>query len=75
MSSALSKRVRDIPELCQCSDLYIFPSLQEGLPVALMEAIASRIPVVASNVRGNVDLLKNMDFQIQVEADLGLPIQ
>lgn len=53
---------QDISELCQCADLYVFPSLQEGLPVALMEAIACRTPVVCSNIRGNTDLIKNQDY-------------
>ena len=48
----------DISELCQCSDLYVFPSLQEGLPVALMEAISCKVPVVCSNIRGNTDLIE-----------------
>lgn len=48
---------RDIVELLWASDLFVFPSLQEGLPVALMEAMASGINVVASHIRGNVDLI------------------
>lgn len=47
----------DISELCDCADYFIFPSFQEGLPVALMEAIASSTPVVCSNIRGNTDLV------------------
>ena len=47
----------DIAELCACSDLFVFPSLQEGLPVALMEAIASKTPVLCSKIRGNVELV------------------
>ena len=47
---------KDIPELLNSSDLYVLPSLREGLNVSLMEAIASRIPCVASNIRGNMDL-------------------
>jgi glycosyltransferase EpsD len=48
----------DISKLCQIADLYLFPSLQEGLPVALMEAVASRTPVLCSRIRGNEDLIK-----------------
>ena len=47
----------DVPELYQAADLYIHPSLREGLPVALMEAIASKTPVICSNIRGNKDLI------------------
>lgn len=48
---------KDIAEICKTADLFIFPSYQEGLPVALMEAIAAGLPVIASNVRGNRDLI------------------
>ena len=47
----------DIYEICKVSDLFIFPSTQEGLPVALMEAMASELPIVCSNIRGNNDLV------------------
>jgi len=47
----------DIIELCKTADLFVFPSLQEGLPVALMEAMACRCPVCASRIRGNTDLI------------------
>lgn len=52
----------DISELCHTADLFVFPSHQEGLPVALMEAIASKTLVIASKIRGNVDLLKNENY-------------
>lgn len=48
-------------ELIKMSDLFVFPSLQEGLPVALMEAICCEIKCIASKIRGNVDLLKPSD--------------
>ena len=47
----------DIDELCHSSDIYLFPSFQEGLPVALMEAMASGLPCVVSKIRGNTDLI------------------
>ena len=48
---------KDIAEICKVTDLFIFPSYHEGLPVALMEAMAAGLPVIASNVRGNRDLI------------------
>ena len=48
---------KDIIEITKVSDIFIFPSLQEGLPVALMEAMASGLPVICSNIRGNEDLI------------------
>lgn len=55
----------DISELCQVADLYIFPSYQEGLPVALMEAVACHVPVICTNVRGNTDLIKNQECMFE----------
>lgn len=50
---------KDIPELLNSSDLYILPSLREGLNVSLMEAMSANLPVIASDIRGNVDLIKH----------------
>jgi len=52
---------KDICELYQATDLCVFPSKREGLPVALMEAIACKTPVVCSHIRGNVDLIKEKE--------------
>lgn len=48
---------RDIPQICCAADAFVFTSVQEGLPKALMEAMASGLPVVCSDIRGNVDLI------------------
>lgn len=50
---------RDIPDICSASDVFMFMSLQEGLPVALMEAMACGLPAVCTNIRGNTDLIEN----------------
>lgn len=53
----------DVVELLHASDMFVFPSLQEGLPVALIEAMASGLPCVASKIRGNVDLIDELLFR------------
>lgn len=47
----------DVPVVLRAADVYVFPSLHEGLPVALMEAMAAGLPCVASDVRGCNDLI------------------
>ena len=48
---------KDVAELYRVADVFCHPSLREGLPVSLMEAMASAMPVVCSKIRGNVDLI------------------
>ncbi len=62
----------DIPQLCRAADLFVFPSLQEGLPMALMEAIAVKTPVVCSDIRGNRELIseKTLRFDPKNPADI-----
>lgn len=47
----------DIYELLKASDIFLFTSTQEGLPVAVMEAMASRLPCVISDIRGSNELV------------------
>ena len=51
----------DVADLYKVADIFVFPSYQEGLPVAVMEAMASGLPCVASKIRGNTDLLENTE--------------
>lgn len=50
---------KDVKELLKISDIFLFTSLQEGLPRSLMEAMAVGLPCIASKIRGNVDLLED----------------
>ena len=59
----------DIPDLLQMADCFAFPSRQEGLPVALMEAMAAKVPIVCSRIRGNCDLIRDGREGRLVDAD------
>ena len=48
---------KDVYRILKASDIFIFPSYREGLSVALTEAMACGLPVVASRIRGNIDLI------------------
>lgn len=48
----------DVIEILKIADLFIFPSKREGLPASVIEAMAVGLQVIASNVRGNRDLIE-----------------
>jgi sugar transferase (PEP-CTERM/EpsH1 system associated) len=47
----------DIPQLLRAMDLFVLPSLAEGSSSAILEAMATGLPVVATNVGGNPELV------------------
>ncbi len=47
----------DISELLKMMDVFCLPSLREGLPIGLIEAMAARLPVVGTNVEGIRDVI------------------
>lgn len=57
----------DVPRILASSDLFVFPSLREGLPVAVMEAMNMGLPIVAKRIRGNTDLIEQGKGGILVE--------
>lgn len=50
---------RDIPEILSCIDILVLTSLWEGLPRVFPQAMASGIPVVATEVDGAPEAIKN----------------
>lgn len=41
------------------ADVYVLPSIREGLNVSLMEAMVSGLPVACGKIRGNTDLIED----------------
>ncbi len=49
--------VRDVPELLAHASLFVLPSLTEGISLTLLEAMARGLPVVATRVGGNPEVV------------------
>ena len=50
---------RDIPELLRGLDVFVLPSLNEGIPNTVLEAMACGLPVVATAVGGTPELVRD----------------
>ena len=48
-----------MPALYSSHDIFVFPSLVEGMPLTLLEAMAAAMPVVTTNTCGMADLIEN----------------
>jgi glycosyltransferase involved in cell wall biosynthesis len=60
--------VRDIPALLACASLFVLPSLTEGISLTLLEAMARGLPVVATRVGGNPEVVVDGETGLLVEA-------
>ena len=49
----------DIPEILSLTDIFVLPSLREGLGLAILEAMACGKPVIATNVGGIPEIVKD----------------
>lgn len=47
----------DVPQLMQGMNVFVLPSLAEGISNTLLEAMASGLPIIATNVGGNPELV------------------
>ena len=58
----------DIPEALREMDLFVLPSLAEGISNTLLEAMATGLPVVATRVGGNAELIEDASTGALVES-------
>jgi glycosyltransferase involved in cell wall biosynthesis len=58
----------DIPEIMRALDIFVLPSIAEGISNTILEAMASGLPVVATRVGGNHELVDDGETGILVTA-------
>lgn len=56
---SLVGRIASVPELLNALDVYVLPSKNEGLCNSLLEAMATGVPVIASDAGGNPEVVEN----------------
>ena len=71
----LEERVRlighrdDVPDLLAAADVFAFPSLHEGMPGSVIEAMALSLPVVASDIGALLEIVRHGKTGILVHPD------
>ena len=58
---------QDVPQVLQALDCFVLPSVGEGISNAILEAMATALPVVATRVGGNVELVEDGETGLLVE--------
>ena len=75
MDLGLHERVKllgeldNVPEILQVFDIYVQPSRREGMPLAVIEAMASELPIIASDIGGISKLLDGGKAGLLVEKE------
>lgn len=55
----LEKFRQDVPDVLACADVFVLPSLWEGLPIGLLEAMAMGKAIIASKVDGTSEIIQH----------------
>ena len=60
--------IKNIPEFLSALDIYIQPSVTEGFPLSVLEAMASRLPIISSNAGGLKEMIIDGENGITYES-------
>ena len=60
---------QDVPDILHAADIFILPSLWEGLPIGLLEAMSMGKAVIASNVDGTCEIVRHQHNGYLIEPD------
>ncbi|MGA2667285.1 MAG: glycosyltransferase [Ignavibacteria bacterium] len=69
---AFTGEQQNISDYYSIFDIFVFPSLWEGMPYVLLQAMASKLPVVCSNIPNHLEVIKNNQSALTInpyEAD------
>ncbi|GGB16699.1 glycosyltransferase family 4 protein [Puia dinghuensis] len=58
---------QDVPDVLAAADIFVLPSLWEGLPIGLLEAMAMGKAIIASDVDGTGEVLKHRENGLLVQ--------
>lgn len=54
-----SKTPEEVKEYLKSADVFVFPSYTEGFSMSMLEAMSSALPIIATDVGANVDMIEN----------------
>src|SRR4029077_11847997 len=59
---------QDVPDVLAAADIFVLPSLWEGLPIGLLEAMAMGKSVIAQNVDGTREIIRDGENGLLIES-------
>lgn len=60
---------KDVPDVLAAADIFVLPSLWEGLPIGLLEAMAMGKAIIASKVDGTSEIIQDNENGVLIETD------